>query len=175
MPSPPTATGPIVDPTSAATDPPIDAPPVLDQAWATADLTDVATGGTFRIADLAGRVVVLETLAIWCSNCRAQQADVYRALDALGEADVAYVLLGVDPNETAAALATYRERNGFTGTYAIAGRDVSRALAADFGDQVLSPPSTPMVVIGTDGRVTLTPYGHKGVDEIVALARDHGA
>jgi hypothetical protein len=31
------------------------------------------------------------------------------------------------------------------------------------------------VFIGTDGRVTLTEFGHKSPDELVALARAHGA
>jgi thiol-disulfide isomerase/thioredoxin len=152
-----------------------DAPPVLDQPWATTELTDVATGESFRIADLAGKTVILETMAIWCSNCRAQQGDVYAALEDLDPARVAYVLLDVDPNESAPALAEYRDRNGFTGVYAIAGRKVARALADEFGDQVLNPPSTPMILIGSDGRVTLTDFGQKGPKKIVELARAHGA
>ena len=149
--------------------------PVLEQAWATAELTDVATGERFRIADLAGTTVILETMAIWCTKCFAQQGHVYEALGSLGGDRVAYILLDVDPNETADALRQYRRRNGFTGIYAVANREVARALAAEFGDQVLNPPSTPMIVIGTDGRVTLTGFGEKSVDEIVALAREHGA
>ena len=149
--------------------------PVIGSAWAQAELTDVATGETFRIADLAGKAVILETMAIWCPNCLAQQADVQSALEELDPERVAYVVLDVDPNETADALAEYRARNGFTGTYAIAGRDVARGLSEEFGDQVLNPPSTPVILIGTDGRVTLTEFGHKSPAEIVALARDHGA
>ena len=149
--------------------------PVLDQDWATAELVDAATGSTFRIADFAGRVVILETMAIWCTNCRAQQQDVYRALEQLDPAQVMFIGLDVDPSETTKALATYRERYGFTGTYAVAGRAVARALVAEFGDLIISPPSTPMILIGSDGRVTLAGYGHKGVDELLALARDHGA
>ena len=151
------------------------APPTIDEAWAQAELTDVATGQPFRIADLAGKTVIVETMAIWCTNCRAQQGEVYSALEGLDPDRVAYVLLDVDPNETGPALADYRTRNGFTGTYAVAGRDVARALAADFGDQVLNPPSTPMILIGTDGQVTLTAFGHKSADTVVQLARDHGA
>ncbi|MGQ0430770.1 MAG: hypothetical protein ACT452_00010 [Microthrixaceae bacterium] len=78
-------------------------------------------------------------------------------------------------SETGPALAKYRTGNGFTGTYAIAGDEVARALAADFGDQVLNPPSTPMILIGADGRVTLTDFGHKPAAAVVRLARDHGA
>lgn len=149
--------------------------PVLTQAWATAELTDVATGATFRIADLAGRTIILETMAIWCSKCLAQQGDAYEALAELDPERVAYVLIDVDPSETAEALEAYRERNGFTGTYAVATTDVARALAAEFGDAVLSPSSTPMILIGSDGTVTLTDFGQKSPTEVVALARAHGA
>ena len=147
----------------------------LTQPWATASLTDVSTGEAFRIADLGGKVVIVETMAIWCSNCRAQQGDVQLALARLPADRVVYVVLDVDPNEDAASLAEYRVANGFDGRYAIAGADVARALAADFGDQVLNPPSTPIVIIGTDGTVSPTDYGHKSADEIVALAQAHGA
>jgi thiol-disulfide isomerase/thioredoxin len=147
----------------------------LTQPWATATLTDVGTGEAFRIADLGGKVVIVEMIAIWCSNCRAQQGDVQLALARLPADKVVYVVLDVDPNEDAASLAEYRVANGFEGRYAIAGPDVARALAADFGDQVLNPPSTPIVIIGADGTVTPTDYGHKSADEIVALAQAHGA
>ena len=187
--APPAISTPPLDvPATAA--PPSDTPPLasdlpaatpdvgigsLTQAWAVAPLTDVATGETFRIADLAGSVVIIEPMAIWCSNCRAQQGDVQEALAQLPAGRVVYVVLDVDPNEDAASLAEYQAANGFSGRYAIAGDDVARALAADFGDQFLNPPSTPMLVVGTDGTVTRTDDGHKGTDEIVDLAQAHGA
>jgi hypothetical protein len=158
-------------PEASATPPAI----VLDQEWATAPLLDVATGETFRIADHAGTVIMLETMAIWCSKCLAQQRDVRTALQELPLESITYVVLDVDPNEDAESLAGYREHQGFEGRYAIAGADVARGLAATFGDQVLNPPSTPIVFIGTDGRVTLTTFGHKSPDDLVALAREHGA
>lgn len=162
---------------SVAASPDASTPPavVLEQPWATASLTDVATGETFRIADLAGKVVIVETMAIWCSNCRAQQGDVQAAMARLPAEGVVYVVLDVDPNEDAASLADYRVDQGFEGRYAIAGTEVARALAAEFGDQFLNPPSTPMLIIGTDGTVTRTEFGHKSPDQIVALAEAHGA
>ena len=48
-------------------------------------------------------------------------------------------------------------------------------LAGDFGDQFLNPPSTPMLIVGTDGTVTQTEFGHKSADELVALVQAHGA
>ena len=148
---------------------------ILDQAWAAAPLVDAVTGEPFRIADHAGKVILVETMAIWCSNCLAQQVDVQTALATLPSDRVVYVVLDVDPNEDAASLAAYRERHGFQGRYAIANKDVARALAAEFGDQFLNPPSTPMLVVGTDGTVTRTDFGHKSPDTIVALAKAHGA
>ena len=177
--SPAASRAPAGSPRASAPAPTVDAPtpapPTIDAAWAQVELVDVASGERFRIADRAGTTVILETMAIWCTNCRAQQGEVYRALDELDPARVVYVLLDVDPNETDTALAQYRTRNGFTGVYAIAGQEVARALRDDFGDQVLNPPSTPMILIGSDGRVTLTPFGHKSAAEVVELAREHGA
>lgn len=160
-----------------ASEPPAsEAPPAatFDQPWATASLTDVSTGQTFRIADLAAtQVVIVEPMAIWCSNCRAQQRITDAALE--GVDGVAYVVLTVDPSEDAAALARYREDNGFTGIYAVAGTDASRALADEFGDLVLNPPGTPMIVTSPDGRATLTEFGQKSGDRIIALVEEHRA
>ena len=110
---------------------------VMDQVWATAG-QDVSTGETFRIADHAGKVIIIETMAIWCPNCRRQQGDVKTALEALPADTVVYIVLDVDPGEDGASLAAYREENGFAGQYAVAGTAVARALAAEFGDQILT-------------------------------------
>jgi thiol-disulfide isomerase/thioredoxin len=150
---------------------------VLVQAWATTELTDVRNGERFRIADLVagGRIVFLETMAIWCTNCRRQQGDVVSALAQLDPARVTWIGIDVDSSESAEALAEYSRRLGFDWPFVVAGQDLARALATEFGDQVLSPPSTPIIVVGTDGRVTLTEFGHKSVDRIVQLAGEHGA
>jgi thiol-disulfide isomerase/thioredoxin len=149
---------------------------VLTQPWATATLTNVRTGTTFRIADLVaeGRVVFVETMAIWCSNCRRQQEEAVAALEQLDPEKVTWVGIDVEASESADALAAYSEDNGFDFTYAIADTALARALVADFGDQILNPPSVNVVVIGPDGGVT-PGRGHKTADEIVALATEHGA
>lgn len=147
----------------------------LTQPWATAELTDVATGESFRLADLAGQPIILETMAIWCSSCFAQQGDVYEVLAGVEPGSVAYIVLDIDQSESAEELADYRERNGFTGRYVIASRDLARALVDEFGDQMLNPPVTPMVIIGVDGTVTLTPFGKKSPDDLRSLLAQHGA
>jgi hypothetical protein len=155
----PATTTPTANPAAAA---------LAGKAWATAELTDVATGQPFRIADFAGRTVFVETMAIWCSNCRAQQGRFTEALGRLDPERVAYVVLTVEPSETADDLARYREKQGFAGTYAVAGRDMSAALDAEFGANVLNPPSVPVIVIAPDGAVSFR-TGAESPDEIAKL------
>jgi thiol-disulfide isomerase/thioredoxin len=138
-------------------------------AWATATLTDVTTGESFTIADLAGRTVFVEAMAIWCSNCRAQQDRFTEAFRRLPAGSAEYVVLTVDPSETAKELARYKADRGFTGRYAVAGRSVSKALEAEFGANVLNPPSVPLITITTSGEVSFA-TGGESVEAIVERA-----
>lgn len=170
-----TATPPAASPATGT----LTAAPVLamTQPWATSELVDVRTGETFRIGDLvaAGNVVIVETMAIWCPNCQRQGAEVNAALVELRPTTmVVYVVLDIDLHEDAAALADYQAQNGFDGMYAVAGIPVARALAEEFGANMLNPPLTPIVIVGTDGIGTLTEHGPKSSEQIVALVKDAG-
>ena len=68
-------------------------------AWLDIELTDAATGETFTLASLAGEVVAIEPMAIWCSNCKAQQDNVKAAYEDIAGAGVTYISLGIDPGE----------------------------------------------------------------------------
>jgi thiol-disulfide isomerase/thioredoxin len=143
-------------------------------AWATEALVDVRTGQAFQISDLAGKVVFLETMAIWCSNCRAQQEQAMKAMTQLDREQVAWVVLDVDLAEQADDLARYADRNGFDFIYAVATENMARELSQAFGPIVLSPPSVPIIVVDTAGDVTFH-TGHKPVDRILELATEAGA
>jgi len=143
------------------------------EAWRTATMRDVVTGEEFRILDLDGRVVVIETMAVWCVNCRFQQLEAQAALETVDSPNVFYLSLDVDPNERAADLADYARREGFDWRFAVASPEVSRSLAASFGDQVLSPPSTPLIVLGPDGELIERHLGIMSADDLAALFRDH--
>ncbi|MDQ2965286.1 MAG: hypothetical protein M3R57_05510 [Chloroflexota bacterium] len=147
----------------------------LTQRWATATLTDVRTGDRFRIADLvaSGKVAFLEPMAIWCSKCRAQQGEAVLAFDQLDRTKAVWIGLDVETTESADQLARYSDQNGFDFTYAIADPDLSRALVAEFGDVILNPPATNVIVIGTDGKITHS-TGHLSANELVDLAASHG-
>ncbi len=145
----------------------------LNQVWATISLTNVTTGQSFRIADLvaSGTVVFLQTMAIWCSSCKAQQIEATAAFEGLDPARVAWIAIDVESSETGEALAQYRDTNAFPFTYAVADAAMARALVADFGETVLNPPSVNIVVIGADGGVNHL-RGHRSAEEIHRLAID---
>ena len=147
--------------------------PAIAAPWANLALTNVRDGSRFTIADFAGRPIFVETMAIWCTNCLEQQKEAKRALEKL-PGDVAWVVLDVDTSESADSLKRYAEQRDFPFIYAVAPPELSRALARDFGDLVLAPPATPIIVIGRDGRITQTPDGHKSVEDLVRIAREHG-
>ncbi len=137
--------------------------------WATATLTDVATGEIFTIADLAGKPVFIEAMAIWCTNCRAQQARFTEAFGKMAPGTASYVVLTIDSSETADDLARYKADRGFAGRYAVAGKDVSKALEAEFGPNVLNAPSVPLIFVSAAGEVSFT-TGPESVEKILENA-----
>jgi hypothetical protein len=141
-------------------------------AWQTIELTDVRTDERFTIAELAGAAVVIEPMAIWCTNCARQQREASTALTALPRDEVVYISLDIDPSERASDLAAYADDRGFDWRFVIAGREMSRALAEAFGDQVLSPPSTPKILVAPDGTVEGPAFGIQDAEAIEADIRD---
>jgi len=122
-------------------------------------LRDVRTGAEFTIGELAAsRPVLLETMAIWCTNCRGQQ---HQVVDAHFLADFESVSLDVDPNERPDDLADYAEGEGFDWRFAVADAELARMLRDRFGTAVLNPPSMPKILFRTDGTVELFGLGQQ--------------
>jgi thiol-disulfide isomerase/thioredoxin len=136
--------------------------------WFSVALTDVRTGQTFSINDFKGKVVLVETMAIWCSNCLKQQTQV-KALHGLLENRDDFIGIGldIDPNENTDALKGYVENKGFDWYYAVSPADVSREIASLYGDQFLNPPSTPIVVIDRHGESHALPFGIKSAEDLL--------
>lgn len=132
-------------------------------------LTDVRSGEEFTLGELAAAAgpVLLEPMAIWCSNCRAQQHEVKRAHDL---ADFASVSLDVDLSETPDDLAAYADREGFDWRFAMADASLYRLLQERFGVAATNPPSTPLVVIERDGTVRPLEFGRgtRGAEQLIA-------
>ncbi len=140
---------------------------VAPELWRTSEMRDVRDGETLRIDGLIGRLVVIEPMAIWCANCQIQQNEARDALASFDNDDIVYISLDVDPNETESDLARYAGERGYAWYFVVASREVARSLAETFGDQVLSPPSTPKIVIDPDGQAEVS-FGIKLAAELEA-------
>jgi thiol-disulfide isomerase/thioredoxin len=136
--------------------------------WFKTELVNVSTGETFRMADFQGKVVLVETMAMWCSNCLKQQQQVKALHELMGERDdFVSVGLDIDINEDADTLAKYVERNSFDWIYTVVPAEVGRDLGNLYGNQFLNPPSTPMLIIDAKGEVHPLPFGIKSAEKLL--------
>jgi len=137
--------------------------------WFDIELTDVRTGETFTMNDYAGKVVLVETMAMWCPNCLFQANEVQKMHKLLDNPDdVISVSLDVDVNEDGASLKDYTEEYGLEWHFAIAPLEVARALGNLYTAQYLNPPLSPMLIIDKNGEVHHLEYGHKSAEYLLA-------
>jgi len=138
-------------------------------AFFSAALTDVASGTDFTLADFKGKVVLLELFAQWCPTCLAQQREVVRLRQLVGEReDFVSVGLDIDPNEDAAMLREYLAQHGFDWLYAVAPAQVSSEIGELYGSQYLNPPSAPILLIDRHGVVHPLEAGRKSAESLLA-------
>jgi len=142
--------------------------------WFGYELVDVQTGETFTMNDYAGKVVLLETMAMWCPNCLVQANEVRDLHELLGSSeDFISVSLDVDVNEDAPTLKEFSEGYGFDWHFAIAPLEVARALGNLYTAQYLNPPISPMLVIDRGGDVHHLPYGFKSAETLLELVEPY--
>lgn len=131
-------------------------------------LRDVRSGEEFSIGLLAAdKLLLLEPMAIWCSNCRAQQREVVSAHQL---AEFHSVSLDIDPGELPDDLADYAVREGFDWRFAMADAELVRSLRARFGSGAIFPTAMPKILFRTDGSVELIGLGEQlGAEELAAI------
>jgi peroxiredoxin len=130
--------------------------------WFDIELTDVQTGETFTMNDYAGKVVLVETMAMWCPNCLFQANEVRKLRKSLDNPDdLISVSLDVDLHEDGASLKDYAMEYGFEWHFAIAPLEVARALGNLYNAEYLNPPLSPMLIIDRNGEVHQLEYGQK--------------
>jgi len=135
--------------------------------WYGWPLAEATTGESFRVSDFQGKVVLVETMAVWCSKCLSQQKEVARLLETLGERDDLVSLgINIDPNEDAALLSDYVSKNGFDWLYIVASAELIEEISRLYGPQYLNPPSTPMLIIDRQGEAHLLPFGTKSAEDL---------
>ena len=142
--------------------------------WFDMELTDAQTGETFTMNDYAGKVVLVETMAIWCPNCIVQANEVRNLHESLGNPDdLISVSLDVDFNEDQASLKEYASGFGFDWRFAVAPLLVARALGNLYSAQYLNPPLSPMLIIDREGNVHELEYGKKDAETLQKLVEPY--
>lgn len=141
--------------------------PTKTPDWFDLELTDVQTDQTFTMNDYAGKVVLVETMAMWCPTCVIQATQVEKLHEALGNPeDLITVSLDVDIHEDAASLKEYASSYRFDWHFAVAPLGVARALGNLYSAEYLNPPLSPMLIIDREGNVHQLEYGVKQVDTL---------
>jgi thiol-disulfide isomerase/thioredoxin len=147
---------------------------MMDQAvdwpsWMMTDRLNVNSGETFQVADYKGKVVLVETLAMWCSNCMKQQQQVKILHEKLaGEPDFISIGLDIDINENLDDLAQYTRKNEFDWVYTVASKEMAQEIGILYSAQFLNPASTPILLIDRNGEVHLLPFGIKSAADLEA-------
>jgi len=140
---------------------------MAETTWFGTTFTNVSTDETFTINDYKGKVVLIENLAMWCSNCKKQQEQVKMLHELIGmNEDLVSIGLDIDTNENAEDLKTYIANNGFDWIYAVATEDVTREIANLYGAQFLNPPSTPIIIVDRNGLAHPMPFGIKSAEDL---------
>lgn len=135
--------------------------------WFQVELTDVQTGDVFTMNDYAGKVILVETMAVWCPTCILQASYTYRLHEQLGNPDdLISVSLDVDLNENADDLKAYIEEYGFDWHFAVAPLEIDRALGNLYSAQYMNPPLAPMLIIDRQGNVHSLEFGLKDTETL---------
>jgi thiol-disulfide isomerase/thioredoxin len=127
-------------------------------AWQTTELETVRGGETFAIEDLDPPVIV-QTFAVWCPKCQRQQEALQDVSD-----EATLVSLNVDANEDGDQVAAHATDNGFDWRFAVSPGAVTGALIDEFGTDVTTPPSSPIVFLCGDGTTSFRSGDVLGAD-----------
>ena len=167
-PAPTTTTSAAVDGVTETTGAPAAAADTADFAeWQLIEVTDT-TGETFTIADLAGRPVLVENFATWCSNCRTQLGATQDAAELAGD-DAVFLALSVETELDLGDMEEYQRTNGFSDIrFAVMSPELLAAMDAALGTSALNPPSTPKVAVGADGTAGDLVTGAESAEEILS-------
>lgn len=139
----------------------------LNSSILTLPFTDIHSGQNLTLASFAGKTVLVEGMAAWCSNCLAQQQQVALARQKFG-ANVIDISLGIDVSEDAPLLLKYAADKGFTWTFGLANKPLMDALVAKYGRAVTNPSNTPMFIVAPDGTLSALISGGHSADDLVS-------
>ena len=132
----------------------------------TIPFADAHTGQTMTLASFAGKTVLVEGMAAWCTNCLAQQQQIVLARQKFGP-NVQDISLDIDASENAPQLVKYAADKGFEWTFALANKPLMDALVAKFGRIFTNPSNMPMFIVSPDGHLSALISGGHSADDLV--------
>ena len=135
--------------------------------WMEIELTDVATGETFKISDFKGKPILLESFAVWCPTCLAQQKEVKKVKQIEGE-NIIHISLDTDPNEDEDKVREHIERNELDWYFAVSPVELTQALIDEFGLSFVSAPRAPVILICEDQTTRFLKSGVKSAEELIS-------
>jgi hypothetical protein len=140
-------------------------------AWYDYEFVDPVTGEKFSINQFEGQVLLVETMATWCSNCLKQQEQVKELHQLLGERDdFQSIGISVELDIEPKILGKYVESRGFDWLYGVADQSVQEGIVASLGGQYVNPPATPMFIVDKNGGTHELPLGKiKSADELLSF------
>ena len=140
--------------------------------WQTMTLTDARTGDEFAVADFVGCTVYVETMATWCSTCRAQLEHVATAAEELDPDRFVFIAISVETEISDEDLARYADDASFDWLFSVARPDALKEIVDEFGRESIVPPSTPHLIVNPDGSYGALRTGGTPPEEIVELMTD---
>jgi thiol-disulfide isomerase/thioredoxin len=87
-------------------------------------------GGSMRMVDLNGRVIVLDLMATWCGPCKVQMEELRQLRDAVSPVQVEIVSVGVDLSESAALLRSFKAEEEAQWPFLMSNQDFNDAFPA---------------------------------------------
>jgi thiol-disulfide isomerase/thioredoxin len=145
--------------------------PVDTPEWMEIELTDVASGEIFKISDFKGKPILLESFAVWCPTCLAQQMEIKKVHQSEGES-IIHISLNTDPNEDDDKVRDHIERNELDWFFAISPVELTEALIDEFGLNFVSAPRAPVALICKDQSSRFLRSGIKNADELISEVRE---
>ena len=158
----------LVSCTSDRTLTPTPAPsPTTAPGWMEIELIDVATGETFKVSDFKGKPILLESFAVWCPTCLAQQKEIKKVKQIEGE-NIIHISLDTDPNEDEDKVREHVERNDLDWYFTVSPVELTEALIDEFGLNFVSAPRAPVVLICEDQSTRFLRSGVKSAEELIS-------
>ncbi len=152
---------------TATESPPSSSGQLVTPAWMEIELRDVATGEIFKISDFKGKPILLESFAVWCPTCLAQQKETKKVKQIEGE-NIIHISLDTDPNEDEDKVREHIEKNELDWYFAVSPVELTQALIDEFGLRFVSAPRAPVVLIGADQSTRFLRSGVKSAEELIS-------